>query len=195
MFKFRLQRVLELREKREEARAIELSKAQDDALRAREQRDELQAMHQASRAQITSAQHSDPTVGHLHHLGFVLGALDQRLAQAAQIVTKAEDVVSEKRVSLEEAARDRRVLDRLKEKHTDVFRAEESQRDRIAMDEIALTRFARIRDAVLQAKAQKQADSQAQNRAPQHTQTNQNDNAASNELVTSSSTTDGASQA
>lgn len=147
MFRFRLQRVLELREKREQAQAVQLAKAEESASVARTQRDELQVMHAASRAQITSAHISDPTVGHLHHLGYVMGALDQRLGHASQNVTDAEGVVSEARVSLEAAARDRRVLDRLKDKHTGAFRAEESHRDRITMDEVALARFTRQRDA------------------------------------------------
>ena len=147
MFRFRLQRVLELREKREQAQAVQLAKAEESASTARTERDELQALHAASRAQITSAHIGDPTVGHLHHLGYVMNALDQRLGHASLVVTKAEGVVSDARTSLEVAARDRRVLDRLKDKHTDVFRAEESHRDRVAMDEVALARFTRQRDA------------------------------------------------
>ena len=147
MFKFRLQRLLELREKREQAQAIQLAKAEESASVARTERDELQTMHAASRAQITSAHIADPTVGHLHHLGYVMGALDQRLGHASQNVSRAEGVVSEARVSLEAAARDRRELDRVKDKHTGAFRTEESHRDRIAMDEVALARFTRQRDA------------------------------------------------
>ncbi len=147
MFKFRLQRVLELREKREQAQAIQLANAEESASVARTQRDDLQALHTASRAQITSAHIADPTVGHLHHLGYVMSALDQRLGHASQTLTNAEGVVTDARISLEAAARDRRVLDRLKDKHTDAFRAEESHRDRIAMDEVALARFTRQRDA------------------------------------------------
>lgn len=167
MFRFRLQRVLELREKREQAQAIQLAKAEDSASAARTQRDELQALHTASREQIASAHIADPTVGHLHHLGYVMSALDQRLGHASQIVTKAEGVVSEARVSLEAAARDRRVLDRLKDKHTDAFRAEESHRDRIAMDEVALARFTRQRDAKQRDNAQGAAESNEGNASSQ----------------------------
>ncbi|MEO7996852.1 MAG: flagellar export protein FliJ [Gemmatimonadaceae bacterium] len=147
MFNFRLQRVLELREKHEQAKAILLAKAEVSATAARDERDQLLALHSASRAEISSAHESGPTVGHLHHLGFVLNALDHRLVHASQTVSKAEGVVSEARVSLEGAARDRRVLDRLKEKHSDVHRAGEAHRDRVEMDEIALTLFTRQRQS------------------------------------------------
>lgn len=147
MFKFRLQRVLELREKHEEAKAIELAKAEDAANAARSERDHLQALRTASRDQIANANASQPTVGHLHHMGFVLNALDHRLVKASESVSKAEGVVSEARGLLEVAARDRRVLDRLKDKHSDQHRAGEAQRDRVLMDEIALTLFTRQRIA------------------------------------------------
>ncbi|MEO7360179.1 MAG: flagellar export protein FliJ, partial [Gemmatimonadaceae bacterium] len=145
MFKFRLQRVLELRAKSEEAKAIQLARAEESASIARSERDQLQMLRTESRAQITTANSSAPTVGHLHHLGFVLNALDHRLVQASQTVSTAEGVVSEARVSLELAARDRRVLDRLKDKHSDVHRAGEAHRDRVQMDEIALSLFTRQR--------------------------------------------------
>lgn len=166
MFRFRLQRVLELREKREQAQAIRLTKAEESASVARTQRDELQAMHAASRAQITSAHIADPTVGHLHHLGYIMGALDQRLGHASQNVTNAEGVVSEARVSLEAAARDRRVLDRLKDKHTNAFRTEDSHRDRLAMDEVALARFTRQRDAKQRESAREAANETAPTPTP-----------------------------
>lgn len=146
MFKFRLQRVLELREKREQARAIELAKAEEIANVARTQRDEIEALHTASRMHLATAHTAAPTVGHLNHLGYVLSALDVRLGHAAKSVSTAEGKVSTARQSLEDAARDRRVLDRLKDKHQGVYRTEEGARDRMAMDEIALARFTRMRE-------------------------------------------------
>ena len=87
-----------------------------------------------------------------------MSALDQRLGHASQSVTSAEGVVSEARVLLEVAARDRRVLDRLKDKHTGAFRTEESHRDRVAMDEVALARFTRQRGAKQQDTAREAAN-------------------------------------
>lgn len=147
MFRFRLQRVLELREQREQAQALELAKAEEAASTARTHRDELQALHEASREKLKDAHGAAATVGHLHHLGFVINALDERLGHAVKSLATAEGVVSDARSSLEAAARDRRVLDRLKNKHEDVHRAEAGHRDRVMMDEIALARFTRHREA------------------------------------------------
>ncbi|MEP6781929.1 MAG: flagellar export protein FliJ [Gemmatimonadaceae bacterium] len=145
MFRFRLQRVLELREQREKAEAVVLAEAERAAAEARTEREQLQAMHSNARANLSTAQRTEPTVGHLHHLGYVLSALDERITKASAVVTNTEGVVLEARKTLELAARDRRVMDRLKDKHQEVHNAEETQRDRVQMDEIALGRFTRNR--------------------------------------------------
>ncbi len=147
MFRFRLQRVLELREQREQAKARELAHARDAAASARRTHDTLTTLHSTSRAEVDAAQHAQPRVGHLHQLGFVLKAMEQRVDHAAESVAAADHVVAGAQTALDDAARDRRVLDRLKERHAEVARAEEAQKDRLLMDEIALGRFARRIDA------------------------------------------------
>lgn len=143
MFRFRLQRVLELREQREKAEALALADAERVAAVARAERDQLTALHSASRATLSRAQTADPTVGQLQHLDYVLSALDERIGQASADVESSENVVSEARRTLEFAARDRRVLDRLKDKHEDAHNAVVQHQDRVHMDEIALGRFTR----------------------------------------------------
>ncbi len=146
MFKFRLQRVLELREEHEQAKARVLATAQDAADEARRQQESLAAVRANSRAEVEAAHSEAPRVGHLHQLGFVLQSLDQRLLVATETVLTAEHVVQQAQGALTEAARDRRVLDRLKERHAEVWRAEEAQKDRLLMDEIALSRFSQKAD-------------------------------------------------
>jgi flagellar export protein FliJ len=82
-------------------------------------------------------------VGHLQQFGVVVGALEVRVDLAEDVVATAEQAVAEARATLEERARDRQVLDRLKVRHTDAWRAEEARRDRERMDDIALGRHAR----------------------------------------------------
>jgi flagellar FliJ protein len=142
-FKFRLQRILELKEQHEQARARELAAARDVAEQAASAKDALAALRANSHAQMHDVARSETRVGHLHQLGTVLASLDERLVVAVDVCKQADDGVHKAQLTLEEAARDRRVLDRLKERHTDVWRAEESARDRVQMDEVALTQFAR----------------------------------------------------
>ncbi len=142
-FKFRLQRILELREQHEQARARELAAAQNLAEEAAQAKDALATLRADSHAQMHHAARSETRVGHLHQLGTVLASLDERLVVATDVCKEADAGVHKAKVTLEEAARDRRVLDRLKERHTGVWRAEEAARDRVQMDEVALTQFAR----------------------------------------------------
>jgi flagellar FliJ protein len=147
MFNFRLQRILELREKAEQAKARELAAAQDVADSARAERDALADHHAASRAEVESAHHAEPRVGHLQQLGLVMQSLDERLESAGETVRAADEKVDDAQKLLEAAARDRRVLDRLKVRHTDQWRVEEAHKDLLGMDEIALSRFSRNADA------------------------------------------------
>ena len=82
-------------------------------------------------------------MGHLQQLGLVLQSLDERVERADERVREADSVVTGAQQLLDVAARDRRMLDRLKDRHTDQWRAEMAQKDRIGMDEVALARFSR----------------------------------------------------
>jgi flagellar FliJ protein len=146
-FKFRLQRILELREQSEQAKARQLAAAQNEAERAALAQQSLQSLRADSRAQLQAAAESAPRVGHLTQLGTVLDALDQRLVLASDAVKEADAGVQQARDLLEIAARDRRVLDRLKARHEDAHRADEAHKDRVQMDEVALNQFARKQDA------------------------------------------------
>ena len=143
MFRFRLQRVLELREEHEQAMARELASARELADAARREQEALAAVRDSSRAEIEAAHTETPHVGHLHQLGFVLQSLDERVERASESVVAADGVVDAAQSALVDAARDRQALDRLKERHAEAWRAEEAQKDRLQMDEIALARFGR----------------------------------------------------
>lgn len=147
MFRFRLQRVLELREEAEQAASRTLGIARDAADEARRAQDELAELHETSRQEIGATQQREPRIGHLQQLGVVLQSLETRLESAVEQVQAADGVVAEAQSKLELAARDRRVLDRLKERHLTVWRAEEAQKDRLQMDEIALARFGRKQES------------------------------------------------
>ena len=146
MFRFRLQRILELREQKEQAQARELASAQHTAEMATQTQEMIAAIREDSRQQVQAATGSAPRVGHLHQLGSVLDALDARLTTATDAVAAADATVLQAQQLLEAAARERKVLDRLKSRHADEWRTDEAQKDRISMDEIALTRFARQHD-------------------------------------------------
>lgn len=141
-FRFRLQRLLSLREEAEQAQALALAAREAEAAAARAARDALAARHAEADAQAREAASAAP-VGHLRQFGVVVDALEARVDVAGSAVSAAEDAVAEARRALEEKARDRQVLDRLKARHADAWRAEEARQDRELMDEIALGRHGR----------------------------------------------------
>jgi flagellar FliJ protein len=143
MFRFRLQRVLDLRERKERDAASALVSAREQAERAREEQERLTAAREALAAQATAggAPQNAPSIGVLRTLHYLLGRLDERVASAATEMTTAEHEVAQRQDELTAAFRDRRTLDRLRERHEESWRAAEAAADRQRMDEIALTRF------------------------------------------------------
>jgi flagellar FliJ protein len=141
-FRFRLQRVLELREQAEQARAREMAAATDVAEQARREADALAALREAQREAIDAAANG-ATVGELQHLTYVVRELDERLDVATEDVRTADAQLAAAQAALRDAARDRRVLDRLREKHVERHQEAALQQDRVTMDEIALAQFAR----------------------------------------------------
>src|SRR5688500_3826195 len=154
MFRFRLQRVLELRERKERDAATALVTAREQLERAREEEERLAAARDALAAQALAAQAAShggasageapsggASVGALRTLHFLLGRLDERVASAASETTTAEHAAAQRHDELRAAFRDRRTLDRLRERHEESWRSAAAAADRNQMDEIALTRF------------------------------------------------------
>lgn len=141
MFKFRLQRLLDLREQKEREMAAELARAEGAVDAARAELANLDAVRAIGRERLHAAHAADGTVGELRNLVFVLEQLDAQVTNAQASVDAAEDAAARARGELGDAFRDRRVLDRLRDRHQEDFRGAAESADRQAMDAIALTRF------------------------------------------------------
>lgn len=139
MFRFRLQQVLDLREKQERHLATQLAAALGAEQVARDALDNLRAEREAGSDGAGRAQ--SRSVGELTNLAFILQQLDGQITNANQIVSAANDAVSEVQEALTTAFKNRRVLDRLRERHEETYRVTADQTDRRAMDDIALSRF------------------------------------------------------
>ncbi len=142
LFKFPLQRLLDIRAKRQDEIARRLAQAKTTAEHSRATRDELAAAHSAGRAQMSEMQTAGPTVGEIASRSYALSQLDQRVAAAADALKAAEAQVDKVHVELTGALQDRQVLDRLRDRMLEAHRSAEVQKDRTTMDAIALQRFA-----------------------------------------------------
>ena len=138
MFKFRLQRVLELRVQKERDAAASLARANEAIETARAERD---ALASARDDLATTGQSAPATVGELQNLSFLLARLDERVVEAGTAVDAAEQTMQQVQGELLTAHQERRAFDRLRDRHHEQWRTTTGQQDRQRMDEIALARF------------------------------------------------------
>jgi flagellar FliJ protein len=141
VFRFSLQRILELRAKREQEIAVKLSEAQSQAEDARQACEALQMARDAGQARWFQAHAANRTVGQMQNLSYVLERLDHCIAQANDSARTAEERAQQVANDLTAASQERRVLDRLRERRLEEWRVGELQLDRQTMDEIALARY------------------------------------------------------
>lgn len=138
MFRFRLQQVLDLREKQERELASQLANALGAERDAQATLEDLRAVRIAGAEGAVNRAHS---VGELTNLAFILAQMDGQIANASDAVAAAGETVAQMKTALTAAFQDRRVLDRLRERQAESHRTTEGQIDQRAMDDIALTRY------------------------------------------------------
>jgi flagellar protein FliJ len=143
MTKFSLQRVLDLKEHAEQAVAVRLKEARAGADAARRQEEAIEARREAVARQRMDAHSQASTVGHLQNVSYVLEQLERQLREAQGAVRSADARVSQCLAEYHAASRERKVLDRLRERHQEAAQAEAVQADRKTMDGVALSRFTR----------------------------------------------------
>jgi flagellar protein FliJ len=142
-FKFRLQQVLDLREKQEMQSAAKLAAAESAADEARIARSALESIQNSGARALHEAHAAEPTIGHLKTIGYVIEQLNHHIVSAQSRVDEAEKVVDQTRTELTSALQARRVLSRLRERHLASWRVQDNAQDMRQMDELALSRFTR----------------------------------------------------
>lgn len=143
VFNFRLQRVLDLRARREQEAASLLSEARTAVDMALDAQTALERVRDQGREQLFASQGVGPTVGHLRNLGFVLDHFEQHVDQARTTVVAAQQNEVRMKDEFTVAFQERHVLDRLRERAREAWQSAEMLADRSAMDDIALMRFGR----------------------------------------------------
>src|SRR5690606_447867 len=111
MFKFRLQRVLEMRAQTEQEAATRLAAARSGEEAALQERVRLEAARDEGLAQAASSAALAPSVGQLQNLRFLVDRLNQEIAAAQLEVEAASEDVRERMVEYSTAFRDRHMID------------------------------------------------------------------------------------
>ena len=141
-FRFRLQRLLDLRELAEREAAVALTTAKNVEEEARREQEVLAVQRAAAREMLMPPPGARGRVSEFRQVAVLLECLDAGVAQAEYKVSKAAHHVHQKQVQLGESVTDRRVLDRLKGRQHENWRISEERTDRALMDEIGRARFA-----------------------------------------------------
>jgi flagellar export protein FliJ len=142
-FNFRLQKVLDLRERSAQHAAAQLVTAKDRAQVAQEAHDTLAAIRNAGGAQLAAAHGNAPTVGQIQNLNYLLEQLDQHVDQAAENAESANSGVETAQSELNLAHQAKRALDRLRERQHGDWQHALTYSDRQNMDSLALALYAR----------------------------------------------------
>lgn len=140
-FAFRLERLLRLRAREESDKARRLGQAlsrEEEARRAREAAaDHLdRCSMQAGAAEGTVA-----TAGVLRNLGMAVDAAVRLARQAAESHMETEEAVREVQEEYVEARREKRVIERLREREGKDWEEEHSREEQKDFDEIAIQRW------------------------------------------------------
>lgn len=137
-FVFSLQKVLEYRQRLEEQAIRDFAEAQkrvhhQQALLAHLLTRRMQCLQQSSRARRLTVQMLDVEQTYL-------SALEQRIEAQRRRVAEAETALEERRRALIEAQRERKTLERLREKHYEQWRQEYLRWEQRALDDLATVR-------------------------------------------------------
>ena len=146
-FSFALQRVLDLRQQREQAIAGQLGAASEAATGARAAMAALAAVRQASGTDLARAHSSAFQVGALHQKERLIASLEAHLDVAEQEVASRDAQEALVRTELNDAMQARRIISRLRERREEEWRQSHTRHERTAMDALAVERHARQSDA------------------------------------------------
>ena len=142
-FRFRLQKLLEIRETTERECARRLAEAQAAMAAERERLHALEAARREAAEKASRAGASGPKAGHLQSLGRMLEQLSERIDAARESWQESQKVVDRTRAEYEQAISERRALDQLRERRLEDWRTDQQTFERRHMDDVALSRFVR----------------------------------------------------
>jgi flagellar protein FliJ len=142
---FRLQQLLNLRRQTEEQQAISLATVEAEQQHSQFTLQQLLAQEAAQLALITDSRTSgslDPANAEATRI--YLQHLEESISQQREQVALVTERVESSRAELVEATREKRLLERLEDRHDEAVAAEASRIEDAQTDEIAAQRYRRL---------------------------------------------------
>ena len=144
-FRFRLQRLLDLRATREDSLQVELARCVQRCHTESERLDGLMEQRRYGILDLMGMETNGAEGIQVQECAAYIAALEDQIERQKALVAAVEAALEAKRAELLEASRDRKVLDRLREVKRDRHCAEINRKEQAAENEIAVTQFARGR--------------------------------------------------
>jgi flagellar FliJ protein len=142
MFRFRLERVLQHRRREVDARSRDVAEALNHVQRAQDRRESVARDLQRHRHEGARQRLGHLDAGALQRLATWQDELSSRVRACEEAVADARAALATAQARLQQAWRDREVLERLRDRQRDEWRHEQARRERRALDEIGSIRSA-----------------------------------------------------
>lgn len=141
MFKFSLQRLLDLKAAREREMAKRLAVALDAAATEAARAQSLADLQTSSTEHVAAAAAASPSVGELVAMRTALTQMQAHRDMANARVEEAQDEVSSRTGEFTAAVQQRHMLDKLRDRQFEQHREVTHRAEQAGMDEVALRRF------------------------------------------------------
>ena len=139
-FRFRYQRVLDVRRQQEKAKAQEVARQQAAVLKQRREVENLERAWQDARSQWLRAGNEGVSAQALQEQIRYLEGLRSRIEDARAELARLVDGLNRAREELVELMKQRKVLEKLEEKARAAYEARQNRLDQLLLDETATSR-------------------------------------------------------
>lgn len=139
-FRFRLQKLLELRDWHEKEQVVVVEQARAEAERALHALDVLCSLRAETRERLERAHGAGGRAGELGNLRFVLERLDDQINTASTRYSAAVEALDRTVDALTNAVREKQTLERLRTRQAEAERARDATTEGRVLDEIAALR-------------------------------------------------------
>ncbi len=141
MFKYKLEPILNLKEKMEDNKKRELGLANQLYERAKTEKAKLVEARNKAYEEAKMQNSNRVNIEHLKQLNQYLNYMKQEIHHKEQEVIKASIKVDEKRNELIEAVKERKILENLKEIKLEEYKEEETKKENNIIDEIVTYKY------------------------------------------------------
>ena len=144
-YSFRLQTVLNLKEKALEEKLIELSKVVAILNKENARLDELQHKHAVSTSDLAQmyANNDVLDISKIQLYKNYLAKVTQEILQQKKIVENVEKMVEQHQLEVNKALKEKKIYEKLKEKDSQKFFKEMEFKERAEADDLAILKYAR----------------------------------------------------